>query len=116
MKRKVTLTEKECDVIMAPLLEASLTKSHIHQNFPRDVVYGPASEKGLGYNNIYTRQGMMQISKLNQHINDNDSITGKFIRNTIEIATIEMGIGRNIFALEYSRYANLLTDCWIKHI
>jgi hypothetical protein len=49
----LTLTEKECDFIMAPLLEASLTKSHIQQNFPRDVVYGPTSEKGLGYNNIY---------------------------------------------------------------
>jgi hypothetical protein len=85
----LTLTEKECDYIMAPILEVSLMKSHLHRRFQ-------ASEKGLGYNNIYTRQGMIQISKLNQHINDDNSITGKLMRNTIEIAKVEMGIGRNI--------------------
>ena len=112
----LNLSDKDCKSIMTPVLEASLTKSHVCRNFPRAVVYGPASEKGLGMKNLYTTKGLTQISAIIQHINDLDSITGTLLRAGIEMAKIETGLGRDIFTCNYGTYEMLLTECWIKNV
>ena len=110
----LTITDKECKTIMAPVLEASLTKSHICRTFPRAVVYGPTHEKGLGMKNLYTTKGLSQLSAILQFINDKHNITGKLIRASIESAKIEMGIGSDIFICNYWKYEALLMESWIK--
>jgi hypothetical protein len=41
-------------------------------------------------------------------------MSGELIRNTIEVAKTEIGVGRNMFALDYTLYHNIATDSWIK--
>jgi hypothetical protein len=43
-------------------------------------------------------------------------MSGELIRNTIEAAKVEVGVGRNIFSLDYSLYHHLLTNTWIKEV
>ena len=112
----LTITDKECKRIMTPVLEASLTKSHVNRNFPRSVVYGPTNEKGLGMKNLYTTKGLTQISAIVQYITDNDNITGKLLRTSIELAKMELGTGRNIFTCNYWKYEALMTESWIKSV
>ena len=110
----LTLTEKECDKIMRHVLSASLNKTSISRNFPRKAVYGPLEEGGLGLHNLYTTQGLSHISKLQEHLGA-PTITGHIIRTNIEMCKLHLGIGRNIFSLDYHKYSILLPDCWIKH-
>ena len=110
----LTLSESECNKIMKPILDASLAKTHVCRNFPHAVVYGPKSEKGLGFTNLYIQQGLSHINSIQQHAQDKDSITGSFIRNSIESLKIELGLGMNIFTLPYDEYHHMATDCWIK--
>ncbi len=54
----LTLTEKDCNHIIAPLLESGLQNSSICKNFPRAVAYGPRDEGGLQLPNLYVQQGI----------------------------------------------------------
>ena len=49
----LTLTEKECTSIMAPILEVVLPNSQVCCTFPRAVVYRPKSMMGLGETDLY---------------------------------------------------------------
>ncbi len=111
----LTLSQQECKQISKPILEAGLPNMGICRNFPRDVLYGPLEEGGLNLTDIYTFQGNSRISVLQEHLAAK-TITGDLLRTSIEAAKIEIGIGRNIFLLDYDLYGCLLTDCWIKHV
>ena len=111
----LTLTQNQCKEIMKPVLQAALAKSSLIKNFPRAVLYGPKQEGGLQLNDLYTSQGLSHIQKFQQHI-DKPSITGKLIRVSMETAILEVGIGRNIFNLNYNKFGLLLSECWIKSI
>jgi hypothetical protein len=41
---------------------------------------------------------------------------GNLLCNTIEAAKLEIGVGRNLFSLDYKQYYPLLTDTWIKDV
>ena len=43
-----TIKEQEWNHIMVPILKASLPRSGIERNFPRDVLYGPKRMQGFG--------------------------------------------------------------------
>ena len=97
------------------MLSAGLSGSRINRNFPRDVLFGPISDGGIGMWNLYDYQCISHISFLTEHLNE-DNISGELIRCSIEAALVEIGIGRNLFTLDFNLYKPLLTDCWIKHI
>jgi hypothetical protein len=109
----LTLTEKDCTYIMAPVLEAGLQNSAICKNYPRVVTFGPKEESGLNLPSLYTQQGIQHIATINEHLALND-MTGELLRTSIEAAKVEIGVGRNIFSLDYSLYSPLLTDSLIK--
>jgi hypothetical protein len=48
-----TMTEREWEYIMTPVLKVGLPRSGIVHNFPRDVLYGPKTFQGFGI--LYTR-------------------------------------------------------------
>ena len=112
----LTLSHKECNRIMKPVLDASLAKTHVCRNFPHSVIYGPKSEKGLGITNLFLSQGLSHISYIQQYLADPDNITGSFLRNSIEALKVEIGVGLNLFTLNYERYKHIATDCWIKDV
>jgi hypothetical protein len=109
----LTLTEKECNYILAPVLEAGLQSSAICKNYPRAVTYGPKEEGGLNLPSLYTQQGVQRIATISDCLSSND-MTGELLRTTIEAAKVEIGVGRSLFSLDYKLYSHLLTDTWIK--
>ena len=111
----MTLKEEECKSIMKPVMTAGLPNMGICRHYPRDALYGPKNEGGMGMTDIFTFQGTSRIAVIQENLNAN-TITGKLIRTSIEAAKVEIGIGRSIFELDYDLYKDLLTDCWIKEV
>ena len=74
----LTLTEKQCQFIMAPALKAGLNASHICRSFPCNVLYSSKKEGGFGLSNIYHEQGISHLLLLQQHI-DQPSITSNLL-------------------------------------
>jgi hypothetical protein len=111
----LTLTEKECDKIMSPILEVGLPAMSVCKRYPRKVVYAPKKDGGLNIPNLYISQGTSRIAFLQEHLGA-DTLSGELLRVTIEAAKVEVGIGRDLFQLEYDRFHMLLTDTWIKEV
>ena len=111
----LTLSEKECNKIMKPILDAALAKTHVCRNFPHAVVYGPKQEKGLGFSNLFLNQGLSHITAIQQFLDATNNITGSFLRNSIELLKVELGTGTNLFTTPYDEFSPMATDCWIKH-
>ena len=109
------LTEKDCKYIMAPVFQARLPKSSLARTYPHKVLFGPKEEGGLGQVDIYSKQGTAKISLLTEHL-ALETMTGELLRCSIEMAKVEVGIGRNIFELDFNLYGHLCTDGIIKHI
>ena len=111
----LTLTEKECDYIMAPVLAGGLPRAGICRNIPRSVLYGSLEHQGLGMHNLYNTMGLQQIQVLLDNTWKN-TITGKLIRTSLESFKLELGIQGPLFTKDYELYNNIATDCWIKHL
>lgn len=111
----LTLSQKQCKHIMAPVLQACLPKTAIARNYPHDVVYGPKEEGGLNKENLYIAQGTSKISLLSEHL-ALPMLTGELLRCSLEAAKVEIDIGRNLFSLDFETYSDLCTDGIIKHI
>ena len=50
----LTLTEEECNYIMASILEGGLPRSGICRNIPRVFLYGDKEHQSLGMHNLHT--------------------------------------------------------------
>ena len=86
----LTLTEKECDHIMAPVLAGALPRAGICRNIPRAVLYGNPEYQGLGVHNLYTTMGLHQLQALLDNI-WKDTITGRLMRVSLESYKIGTG-------------------------
>ena len=109
------LTKKECNHIMDPIIKASLPKSSIARTYPHKVLYGPKEEGGLDQTNLYTKQGTTKIALLAEHL-ALTTMTGDLLRCSIEAAKVEIGVGGNLFELDFDLYGRLYTESIIKFI
>lgn len=109
----LTLTKLECTQIMRPALTTALNSLNMSKNFPRDLVYGCPEEKGLGILDLWHEQGISQCYYIMKHLQE-PSITGRFIRYSLEMATVEMGIRGHIYEYDFKKFKHLLTDTWLK--
>ena len=109
-----TFSKKECDFILAPVLKASLARTHICSTFPRAVVFGPISELGLGYSDLYTIQGVSQLNSVTHYLPMIDDITGKLLRSNFEAAKVDIGLGGDFVMYDYKTFSLHLTNSWIK--
>jgi len=111
----LTMTEKQCATIMKPVLQGALSKTSLSFNFPRKVLYGTKEEGGLNLNSLYITQGISHIQFFQQFFGTN-TISGHLLSTSLETCILEIGIGRNFFTLDYTKYGVLVTGCWIKHL
>ena len=77
-----------------------LNKSRVSTSIPNDALYGPEDEGGMKLPHIYLTQGLLHLNKCVMFIASN-SITGKLLCTSLELCTLEVGIGRSIFSLDY---------------
>ena len=60
----LTLTEKECDFVVAPALLGGLSRAGICQNMLGAVLYGDISHQGMGIHNLYKIMRLQQLQAL----------------------------------------------------
>ena len=63
----LTLTEKECQYIMAPALAGGLNRAKICSKIKQAVVYGNIELQGMGLHKLHTTLGIRQIQALLDH-------------------------------------------------
>jgi hypothetical protein len=111
----LTLTERDCAHIMAPILMGGLPACGICCNFPRNVVFAPTKFMGLDLHNPYITMGILHTDLLSSE-GQMDSITGDLIRATIEVTKLELGLGISLFQINYWHFSHLPTACWITDV
>ena len=111
----LTLTESECNSIVAPILSGGLPRMGMTRSMARTLVYAPLKYQGIGINKLYTTQGLLHINALVNHI-WRESETGKLLRISLEYVKLELGIQGSLFAKDYALYCQLCEDSWIKHL
>jgi hypothetical protein len=108
-----TMSKKQCDSIMSPLLHAALPAAGICRSFPRVLVYAPTKYYGLGVPNLYTEQGYSHITQILRHAHKPHSITGQLLRASMEQLSLELGLPGTPFSQDYREFGILATPCWI---
>ena len=111
----LTLTEKQCNKLMGILKSGLLPCAKLSKSLPHAALYGSINEGGLNIHHFYITQGLMHIEKFVQYI-ATDSITGRLLRVSVEAAQLEVGIGRDLFSLDFDQCGHLMTETWIKNL
>ena len=111
----LTLTEEECDFIVALVLAGGLLRAGICINIPRSVLYGSLDHQGMGMHNLYTTMGLQQIQVLLDNT-WNDMVIGQLFRTSLESFKLELGTQCSLFSNDYDLYSDIAKYCWIKHL
>ena len=107
-------SQKECDMIVSPVLRTCLSKMGYNRNMPKEVVFGPVELGGLGMHDLYIEQGIRQILALVGHLRQN-SETSKMM--TIELQWCQVQAGTSDHLLESpSTEIDYIETCWIMAI
>jgi hypothetical protein len=87
----LTLSEKECNRIIRPILDAGLNKAWIRKQFQKAVIHGPKEEGGLNLTNLYTYQGLSRIELLQDHLGSR-GMTNELLRTSIENTKVKISL------------------------
>jgi hypothetical protein len=109
----LTLTEKECNRIIHPVLDAGLNKVAICKTFPKAVIHGPQEEGSVNITHLYTFQGLSRLEFIQDHLGQKD-MTDELLQTSIKTAKVEIGVGCNLFQLDYDLYEPIATECLVK--
>lgn len=100
-------TEKECNFIMTPLVEAMLSAFSMCKKLPRAVIYGPVSCQGLGLTNMFTSQCLAHIEAI---LSPANNVNRHMVTTAIELTLIEAGVPGPLFLQPYCKY---VTPTWV---
>ena len=110
-----TIKEQEWNHIMVPILKASLPRSGIERNFPRDVLYGPKRMQGFGILHPWYHQEIVHLLVCLKQTTIG-GITGGQISASTEQMRLEAGLSGWFTDHDFDTYEALLTDSWIKTV
>ena len=109
-----SFTRKECDSIMAPVMQAGLSHSGIVNKVPKAIRFGPAGRQGFGIHDMFVTQGIDHFVRLVDHGYNKQDLTGSLIRATCQQLILELGTPDKLFQHSYAKYHTIATECWIK--
>jgi hypothetical protein len=105
----INLTKKQCDKLMAPLLNYLLPALGVCRTFPRSLVFAPIQYMGLGIKHIHTIQEITWLKDILQHAMQ-DSLLGSLYKNSLSCLIIELGFDAPLHTIPYSTFLHLVTD------
>ena len=109
----LSLSKKEYQKIMSPVLKYFLPKSGLNRNIKRDILYAPLIAQGFDLHDPYIIQGSHHIKDIVEHCWKN-TLTGELINSNLEQMRIEIGVNSNIFELDYKKYKSIiLTNSYV---
>jgi Reverse transcriptase (RNA-dependent DNA polymerase) len=109
-----TFTRKECDSIMAPVLQVALSHSGVCNNLPRAIVYAPLKYQGLGVPDIYVEQGVTKLIRLIKFGRKSRHLTSSLIRHNCEAMKMEIGLNGYLFSHDPAIWAPIVSATWLK--
>ena len=86
-----TLSKRQLDKVMSPVLSTALPRSGFARTFPHAVVYGPVGYQGLGITSLYEYQFCRHIQDLVDQ-SWRQTPTGKLLQANLEAVKIEAGL------------------------
>jgi len=104
----LTLTEKECTLIMAPAIQVALPKAGISSCISSVVRHAPTQSLGLAVPNLYTTMGTARTSLLIEHCWQKTP-TGKLLQVSIENHVLDVGLFGYIW--DNTRFASYSQWC-----
>jgi hypothetical protein len=107
-----TISEKDWEDIMVPLLAAGLPRAGIASKFPRDVLFGPTTAQGFGVMHPWYHQQLLHIIALLEHTQQ-QTMTGQLLSTSYEQLRLEMGTSGYMTDNKYSTMKDLVTKTWI---
>jgi len=110
-----TLTQTQCDQVMAPCYRRGLPAVGIMCSFPRAILQAPYDYYGLGITNLYLEQGIQHILAILRYGPNNDDSTGKLIRLGLETLHLELGLNGHLLSLDWPTLHHMTTPTWITH-
>ena len=109
------ITEKDCDNIIRPALNALLEKLHIPKTTCRKLLYGPAQYGGMELPNLYVHGNILKLMMFIGHLQKED-VTMPIIRTSLGKVQQQTGISLLVLESNFSKYEILVETCWIKHV
>ena len=87
----ISLSKREWDDIIKPIINSTLPKMGIPASFPRDLVFASKKCQGLNIHHPFYWQIIIQIIILNKHFGV-ETITGKLIKTEWESLLQSIGL------------------------
>jgi hypothetical protein len=111
----LSLSEKHCNDIQSPAINAVLPKLHINRNTARSIVFGPTTLGGLGLPNMYTHPNITKLQLFLGHIRLEDK-TGKLIM--IGLSHMQLIVGTSTLFLndDYEKHSRDIPDGWLNSV
>ena len=112
----LTLTEKECNHIMAPAIRAALPKAGFSGSMSSVFRHAPIASLGLNVTDLYTTMGTMRTALLVHHC-WKQTPTGQLLRTSIENQVLEMGMYGLIWSNKFPTYSKWCSNhSWLFHV
>jgi hypothetical protein len=111
----VSLTEKQCRHIQAPILEAILPKLHLNRHSPRAVFFAGPRYGGISFPEYYANLGYGHLQYLVGHIKIGDDI-GQLLLSLVTQTQLQVGSITQCFHLSYPTYAKWNDSTWITDV
>jgi len=112
----LTLTEKECNHIMAPAIRAALPKAGFSGSMSSVFRHAPIASLGLNVIDLYTTMGTTRTALLVHH-SWKGTPTGQLLRTCIENQVLEMGMYGLIWTNSFPTYSKWCSShSWLFHV
>jgi hypothetical protein len=109
----INLSKRQCENIMAPVLQYGLPALGICRSFPRKLVFAPTKYMGLGLPHLYTIQEISRIKDILTHTYASTTM-GYLYQTSLELLLHEIGMGTDLHLVSYELTSNLATNSLIK--
>jgi hypothetical protein len=111
----LSLSEKECQTIQSPAVQAILPKMHINRNTSRAIVFGPTAYGGLGLPHLYPHSNFKKLTLFLGHLRLQDK-TGKLIM--IGLSHIQLIVGSGVLFLnqQYDKFGKEVPGGWLSSV
>ena len=110
-----TLSKKQCEEIMAPVMTVGLNGLGINRYLPRTLVHGTTEKQGLELPHLYTLQGIAHLEDVMIHPYL-ESLTGKMYEANLEQMLVDTGLGTNGLSASFEKYGSLTPGTWMAHL
>ena len=110
-----SLTRKDWDEILKPVLSLTLQKAGIASTFPRDLVFTPTGLHGLGIIHPYYKQNLIQIQTIFNETHRR-TMAGKLIQAAFEELQRTAGWTGELHSIPTEILKDLLPNSWGKQL